>query len=341
MSKTLIFPYVNEQAYKYYNDALERDEEVVRASSDNDPNRDILFIPTIHSNEFRYALIALTIQFDIKRIYCPVASVYIFMRKFIEETNLDVKLIGKSPIQQEIDNYHALMTRTEKVIEIIDNYTLFSNVNILEVAGILKRTSQIYGESNDEKIAGMIAIFADTPKGDVVEIGSLMGRSAFVLLYLAFNYEIGNVLTIDPYSASEGVQKDSPKTLTDMTNEWDHDIFLDSLFINLIPSRIKDHAHLHMSSDEAFYIYTNEFVDDLTGQISVIHIDGNHDYDRVKSDCDKWTKLILSDGWLILDDYEWAHGDGPKRAGDELLVESKGKIKQHFVLGKALFIQFI
>jgi hypothetical protein len=47
---------------------------------------------------------------------------------------------------------------------------------------------------------------------------------------------------------------------------------------------------------------------------------------------------MLPGGWLILDDYEWAHGDGPRRAGDELLDDRMAKC---FVAGGALFIKFV
>jgi len=60
----------------------------------------------------------------------------------------------------------------------------------------------------------------------------------------------------------------------------------------------------------------------------------------VKQDCELWLSLLVEDGWLILDDYLWAHGDGPHRVGNELLERRWADIERTFVCGKALFIKF-
>jgi len=65
----------------------------------------------------------------------------------------------------------------------------------------------------------------------------------------------------------------------------------------------------------------------------------NHDYGSVKKDCELWLDRMLPGSWLILDDYIWAHGDGPYRAGNELLLDQPERIGCAFVCGKALFRQ--
>jgi hypothetical protein len=42
----------------------------------------------------------------------------------------------------------------------------------------------------------------------------------------------------------------------------------------------------------------------------------------------------------VLDDYLWAHGNGPQRMGDLLLEARRESIDCAFVCGKALFIRF-
>ena len=49
----------------------------------------------------------------------------------------------------------------------------------------------------------------------------------------------------------------------------------------------------------------------LWRRIAVIHIDGNHDHDCCRRDCELWLTRLAPQVWLILDDYLWAHGDGP------------------------------
>ena len=350
---TLIFPAVNQAALDYVEAAKERGEGVVCASSDRPSIFDYVcaFLPAIHDKNFIHDFTALRVKHSITHVLCPVASVYAFMRKLIDDTGyrdqfpfaLDLHLIGKSPIQQELDRHKALMKRATALAPT-------AKLPVIEVAGILRQASSIYGESNDEKLAAMMGIFADAPKGDVVEIGCLAGRTAFVLGYMARRDKIGTLLTVDPWSAAEGAQKDSPDVLTEMTGEWDWDALAEIFEVNMIGVQ---HIHLRLPSKyadvaivarDAVYNRCATEITSLdikfTSKIAIIHIDGNHDYASVKQDCDLWLTRMVPGGWLILDDYVWAHGDGPRRAGDELLLERANDINNVFECGKALFVQF-
>ncbi len=53
---------------------------------------------------------------------------------------------------------------------------------------------------------------------------------------------------------------------------------------------------------------------------------------------DRWTTAPPS--WLVLDDYIWAHGDGPYRVGNQLLARQADRIERAFVCGKALFVRW-
>lgn len=103
-----------------------------------------------------------------------------------------------------------------------------------------------------------------------------------------------------------------------------------------------------MESEFAFDVYQkqgvirSEHFGDVSysGKISVIHIDGNHDYKQVNKDCELWLTRLAPGAWVIIDDYIWAHGDGPYRVGNSLLEKRWQDIERAFVCGKALFIQF-
>ena len=77
-----------------------------------------------------------------------------------------------------------------------------------------------------------------------------------------------------------------------------------------------------------------------SGGASVIHIDGNHGFDCIDEDCRLWRPRLMPGGWLIIDDYVWEHGDGPKRVGDAFLIRESSNIDVAFTSGKALFIKF-
>jgi len=75
------------------------------------------------------------------------------------------------------------------------------------------------------------------------------------------------------------------------------------------------------------------------GHIAILHIDGNHSYAAAKADIASWSGLVADGGWIIVDDYVWPYGDGPKRAGDEFMAENNERIEVAFVMGSALFLQ--
>lgn len=318
---TMIFPYDGPEAEAYALAAEERGEEVLRIYPD--------MLPSIHSNLFPNAFETMGAYFQATHIFCPAASVHHFMRGLIAEHCFPIKLIGSSPIQRAMQDHRKLMRRAGELQPL-------AKIPVVELAGILKIAMNIYGESSDEKLAAMIGVFDDAPMfGHVVEIGCLAGRTAYVLGRMSEIHCQTSLITIDPWSADAGVQHDSPQLLTELTNEWDWDTLAEMFAVNTASLNYELHTHIRMPSGDA--------ADDVglpELDISVLHIDGNHDYAAAKSDCERFASRILPGGWLILDDYEWAHGDGPRRAGDELLAERANEIDHHFVVGKALFVKF-
>lgn len=350
---TLIFPAVNQTAVEYLKAARDRGEQVVCAASvANDEiaaeGGALHRLPSIYDEDFARSFLSLAGEQSICRLFCPVSTVYVFMAQFISVYRLEIKLIGQSPVRQQIEQHRQLKTRAGRLLPLVELCAEGApTLSLLEVGGILRQASLIYGESNDDKLAAMMGIFASAPAGDVVEIGSLMGRSAFVLLYLAWRRSIGPVLTIDPWRAADCIQRESPDALQTVTDEWDYAILSEGFMVNMVPFRTDDHAHLRLTSEEAFNVYAREepILSSLgrpiaySGKIAVIHIDGNHDYDCVKKDCELWLDRMLPGAWLILDDYIWAHGDGPFRAGNELLHDQPDRVERAFVCGKALFVK--
>lgn len=351
---TLVFPAINQAAIEYLRTAEQRGEETVCAasvaSSEIHPEcGEVHHLPMIYDQDFAEHFLLLVKSFAIRRLFSPIVSVYGFMQHFINDHHLDIELIGESPIRQQVQLHHQLMRRARRLLPLVELCADSAPaLTLREVAGVLRQASLIYGESNDDKLAALMGIFASAPAGDVVEVGSLMGRSAFVLLYLARRYGIGPVLTVDPWLSQEAIQRESPESFQTLVNDWDFEVLSEGFFINLVPFSAGRHAHMRLTSTEAFKAYANgdaaqtRVFDDIaySGRIAVIHIDGNHDYEHVKDDCERWLSRMVPDAWLILDDYTWAHGDGPYRVGNELLYADRQRIKCAFVCGKALFLKF-
>lgn len=351
----LVFPVTHLDGREYLEAARERDEHVVAASSVWDAELaeeigELVVLPYVHEQTFPKNFLELIRERNITRVYASVAAVYSWLDRFISENNLTISLVGASPIKREMRFFNRLMNKVASYRPFIDKCAGGkSDLSDLEIAAVFRMAGNIYGESNEHKIAAMMAIFPSAPKGDIIEIGSLVGKSAAVLTLLARRYQIGNVLAIDPWQSEAATQHDSPQTVrVDMVGEWEYELLPQDFVINMLPVGLGSFNYLRQESAKGFEMYRkNHTVESkpfgpvsYQGTIAIIHIDGNHDYAQVKQDCELWVPLMAQNGWLILDDYLWAHGDGPHRVGDALLEQYSQDIVIAFVCGKALFIKF-
>lgn len=346
---TLIFPAVDQAATEYQAAAFRRGERTICAASVGVAVGGLagqpMHLPMIYERDFPERFLALVREHSVARVFCPVATVYAFLVKFIASHQLALAMVGESPVAQQISRHQDLMARARRVHLLVGTIGEGgANLSLHEVASLLKYSATIYGESNDDKLGAMMAVACSAPQQDVVEIGCLMGRSAFVLLFLATRYQLGAVLTIDPWAPAECAQEDSPSELQAVVDEWDYEALSEGFFVSTALLHQARHCHLRLPSNAAIARYESRHLPAVTpswsGRIGLIHIDGNHDYDAVAEDCRQWVPWIAPGGWLVLDDYVWAHGDGPYRVGNEILERDAWRIERSFVCGKALFIRW-
>ncbi|MER2624750.1 MAG: class I SAM-dependent methyltransferase [Accumulibacter sp.] len=352
---TLVFPATHPDGRTYLEEAHKRGERVLAASSVRDAEqaaelKELVILPYINDPTFPHQFSSLVEQHRITRVLAPVAAVYLWLERFISESGLAVHLLGDSPIKQEMARFNKLMATVARYQGFIDHCAEGTNdLSTLEMAAVFRLASSIYGESNEQKIAAIMAIFSSAPKGDVVEIGSLVGKSAAVLALLAARYRVGNVLAIDPWERESARQHDSPLNVQGaMVDEWEIEMVPQDFVINLLPVGLGRFNYLRQASAKGYEIFREQRMVEsqefgrveYRGKLALIHIDGNHDYISVQQDCGLWLALLAPHGWLILDDYLWAHGDGPRRVGDALLKRYAADIERAFVCGNALFVKF-
>lgn len=214
-----------------------------------------------------------------------------------------------------------------------------------ELAAVMERALAMRGESAVGKLAAMLALGPLLPPGDVVEIGALAGRSAFVLGWLARRHGVGPVLVLDPWSQTEAVQHDAPAMLQDATRSLDFGDFLAEFLENLVPCFHGTLNYRRARADAVrpdfgagFSVGPTEFgTTRYGGGLSLLHVDGNHDFAAVSRDLADWVPLVRPGGWVVVDDYVWSFGDGPRRAGDALLA--RGGIGCAFLCDGALFLR--
>lgn len=202
-----------------------------------------------------------------------------------------------------------------------------------QYAALHSRFVSLPGECDDRKLYAFAGVFAGLPKGDVVEIGSLMGQSAFALGTLAHTFGVGSVICVDPWNLSVvDDQGKAARALNDQLQPRKELLDFDRVFelfrlhvaslgnVSYIRRTSVDAVHLYIEAAQTGSLRCQELgMIPVTGSIAFLHIDGNHRFDHVMRDIVNWSPFVRPGGWIALDDYVWPFGDGPRRAGDELL----------------------
>ena len=212
---TLVFPCCVPEGVAYAAAARQRGEPVVASSSLSYDVTAGKFetwfrLPTVYDSDFVPQLRDAVARYDIARLYCPVATAHLALTRLWRQGELAIPIIGEMPAERLIRQHRDLKTTAVAAYGAIQAIADGrSPLSVLEVASALRQAFAILGESDEAKIAAMMAIFADAPTGDCVEIGVLAGRTACVLALMAQRHRTGAVLAVDPWSLTEAAQRKS------------------------------------------------------------------------------------------------------------------------------------
>lgn len=352
----LIFPAGMSRSIEYLERCLRTGQAVIGSSSlayDVAKSRypDWAYLPYITDPAFNDALAALIAQYKVEAIYTPNLVAWSYLNRMLPVIAPDVSLVNASPILEEVSGYNAATRRGRQLLD--TPLSLASNVqqlpcaSELELSALFRHANIIPGMCDDEKIAALCEIARHAVPGDIVEIGSAYGKSAFVLSQLAKLYHTGKLLCVDPWQREFTVQHDASGMVDGMIDEFDIDEILRVFEMSLLPYSNGMINYLRLPSTEAARHYgagsdvtTAAFgTTAYCGQIAILHIDGNHSYDAARDDVLAWSPHVVAGGWIIIDDYVWPYGDGPQRVGDEFLAQHHARIGCAFVMGTALFLQ--
>jgi hypothetical protein len=351
---TLIFPCCVPEGVAYAGSARQRGEQVVAASSLPYDTTACEFetwfrLPSVYDSDFARRLQDAVTKYNIARIYCPVSVARIALMRLVHEGRLSIPIVGEMPTDRHAHEHQSLMASATSIhcfSQIVSEGR--SPLTAVEVASVLRQSLGIFGESDQSKIGAMMGIFADAPPGDVIEIGVLAGRTACVLAMMAERHGTGAVLVIDPWNIVDASQRESTGDVQAAIDTWDTAVQFESFIVALLPiAGRRRFNYLALSSRQAYPIWLDRRVVETpyfgtvrySDSISVLHVDGNHDFVRVSEDCALWLPHLAPGGWLILDDYVSFHCDGPRRVGDALLRERARCVQRAFVCGKALFMK--
>lgn len=352
----LIFPGGMPRSLEYLERSLRDGQSVIGASSlAHDFSREKypawLFLPYITEPEFDQALKQAISQSNIGGIYSPNPVVWDYLNRVLNELAPGVALVNASPVDGELSGYRAALGHARSLLDrplpLASNVAARPSMPAMELAALFRHADVIPGMCDHEKFCVLCEIARRSPAGDIVEIGSWWGKSAFILARLARCYAIGKLLCVDPWSNAHLVQNDETGMVDKVSAQVDAEEALAVFEMNLLPYNANHVNYLRMPSTDGARHYrqhrkvmTSAFgTTRYAGQIAILHIDGNHSYAAAKADIAAWGGLVVAGGWIIVDDYIWPYGDGPQRVGDEFLAEHQDKIDVAFVMGSALFLQ--
>jgi hypothetical protein len=217
-------------------------------------------------------------------------------------------------------------------------------MHLTQLAALVRLFQLVPGQCDHPKLEALTAIFRWMPPGDIVEIGTLWGRSAVALAFLARHYRIGNLLCVDPWRTEELHQ--GITAVDAVFDEAPMDEIFEAFRMNLAPFQgMANYAR--QRSEKAAFRYAHEHyftTEDLgstgyTREIALLHIDGNHSLDSVRQDISLWHRFVRAGGWIVFDDYCWPFGTGPRIAADEFCAMYRTNLTAQFIAGGALFVQ--
>lgn len=350
----LIFPGGMPRSLEFMRKCVRENRPVIGASSlGHDPARPQypawVSLPYITEPEFAEALREVVAAHNIGEIYTPNIVVWNELNGTLAEIAPGVSLANISPVDEMLEPYRSALAKARNLIE--SAYLLETGTPPrawpaeIDLASLIRYADLIPGMCDDFKLRALVEIARYSVSGDVLEIGSWWGKSAFILAQLARCFGIGRLLCVDPW-ANELLKQDE-ETVDSGSRQVDADEALEVFQIGLLPFNMNHINYLRLPSVEAAACYDkgDPVVTELfgkteyTGRISILHIDGNHAYESVKADVEAWCGKVAGGGWIIFDDYVWPFGDGPRRVGDAFLAASGEHISNAFVSGSALFIR--
>ena len=348
----LVFPSALEAAAIFAGEARQWGRRVVGASSlDVDPNAAAFDawtrLPFIGAPDFFDALDALVEREQITDLFTPHAPTFHLLEQTLPTRLPGLKLLGPGPFRRQMDRVVDALAKGRAGLATAAAYGGMPSTLPAEfVAGLLAQVETIHGECARDKILAICGVVPSAPKGDIVEIGALFGKSSYVLNRVGTNSGVGATLCVDPWNLGLSVQTDAPTHIQQASSGWDWDVVYAGFLVSMLACTTGGFNYLRMTSEDAHGQYvrdrtviSREFgATTMAGSISVLHLDGNHDEAAVAQDFALWGPLVVPGGWIIFDDYNWPHGDGPRKVADRAIAAYGPRVKRSFVAGGAMFV---
>jgi len=348
----LVFPSALEAAGRFAREAGQWGRRVIGASSlEIDPNAALFDawarLPFIGDSQFFDELATLVEREQVTALHTPHAPTFYLLEQQLPSRLPGLKLMGPGPFRRQMDRVTgALDDARDALAQVSASGMGPSPLPVEMLAGLLLQVETIHGECARDKILALCGVVPFAPRGDIVEIGALFGKSSYVLNRLGAYCDIGATLCVDPWDLGLSVQTDAPTHIQEASGGWDWEVVYEGFLVAMLGCATAPFNYLRMTSAKARDHYgpgkrvtSPEFgTTPLAGSIAVLHLDGNHDEAAVAEDFALWGPLVVPGGWVIFDDYNWPHGDGPRKVADRAIADYGSRVAKHFVAGGAMFV---
>ena len=148
-----------------------------------------------------------------------------------------------------------------------------------------------------------------------LDIGVYRGRSLFPQALAHAKYTSGVVFGVDPWNASDAVENDNPE-IQDQIEQWAASVDFEGIYQD-VRSFISGHSLednctlVRLRSEDAIAWFREQSL-----FFDMIHVDGNHDTEKVMADLDLYLPVLNRNGFMFVDDISW---DSVRPAYDRLL----------------------
>ena len=201
-----VFPSCLEAAVRFADEARHWRQRVIGASSlDVDPYASHYDawekLPFIGEESFFDVLSALVERQNVDFIFTPHAAIFNFLEARLPSRLPHVSILGEGPYKTEVKQMEKALEQAKRDQAVIGGFGIgAAPLPIQCVAGVLLQMERFYGQCSREKALALCAVMPSAAKGDVVEIGSMFGKSTYVFNRLASYCRVGGTLAIDPWN---------------------------------------------------------------------------------------------------------------------------------------------
>lgn len=223
---------------------------------------------------------------------------------------LQVEILSTHPQDTQNAQVKKAYEVLESVSELLNLHGDADPMRMITLAALL---DGVTGATNMSKLWALHELARQSSNGVVVEIGVMFGRSAAALALGART--CGTCfIGVDTWDNSQAVQNEASNVLLEVASGWNRER-MQTFAQHLIAYTGCDHRLIKGTSREAVENLKRTHGD---FRVSLLHIDANHDYAKVREDWEIWSPFLNFKHTVIFDDTSWSAGEGPRRLVDEI-----------------------